>query len=76
MRHKQQEGDIGFNAEILDSFPSIEDVLNISLYKFITFAANNYRYTGKTYDLIVNCVHTVFLNTKAAASKDYNESLW
>ena len=29
------------NAEALDNFPSIEDVLNGTLYKFITFASKD-----------------------------------
>ena len=58
------------NAENLDGFPYVEDVLNIPLSKFVTLTANNYGYTGETHDLIVNQVHTVFLNTKAAASKE------
>ena len=54
MRHKKYEGDMDLNAATLDGFPSIEDVLNRPLYKFITFAANNCRYNVKTHDLIVN----------------------
>ena len=41
------------NVVTLDDLKSIEYALNISLSKFITFADNNYRYTGKTYDLIL-----------------------
>ena len=42
------------NAENLDGFPYVEDVLNIPLSKFVTLTANNYGYTGETHDLIVN----------------------
>ena len=58
-----------FNAATIDGFTYIEDVLNIPLSNSSTFVANNCGYTGKTHDLIVNQVHTMFLNTKAAASK-------
>ena len=32
----QEEGSMVLNASIIDKFPSIEDVLNSTLYKFIT----------------------------------------
>ena len=65
-----------FNAAHLDGFPSIEDILNIPLSNFISLVANNCGFTGKTHDLIVNQVHSMFLNTETAASKDYNKNLW
>ena len=65
-----------FNAETIDGFPSIEDILSTPLSNFITLVANNCGFTGKTHDLIVNQVHTMFLNTETAASKEYNKNLW
>ena len=65
-----------FNASTLDIFPSIENILSIALSNFITLVANNCGFTGKTHDLIVNQVHSMFLNTETAASKKYNKNLW
>lgn len=56
--------------------PSIEDLLDSPLSKFITFAANDCGYSGTTKDLVVNWIHPFFLKAKAAASKSDNPNWW
>ena len=51
---------MALNAATLYDFPSIEDVLNITLYNSITFADNYCGYTGKKYHLMLNWVHPMF----------------
>ena len=65
-----------FNASTLDIFPSIEDILDTPLSNFIPFLSNNCGFTGKTHGVIVNQVHSMFLNTETAASKEHNKNLW
>ena len=50
----------------------MEELKKIPLVKFINFSANDYGYSGCTKDLIVNLVHPLFLQTKAAARKEDN----
>ena len=59
MRHLQEEGNMALDAETMDYLPSNEDVLNILLSNCLDFLANDCRYTGTTYDLMVNWVHYV-----------------
>ena len=55
-----------------DSIPTIKELLDSQIYKFITLAANNCGYLGTSEDPIVNHVHQFFLKAKAAASAEYN----
>ena len=55
-----------------DDMPSIEDIMNCPLSKFIHFAANDCGYSGSRRDLIVNWVHPLFLKAKSSASKEDN----
>ena len=55
-----------------DSIPTVKELLDIPISKFITLAANDCGYSGTSEYLIVNCVHKLFLKTKAAASAEDN----
>ena len=53
----------------LDYLPDIEAVLKILLIKFITFAANDSKYSGSARDFILNWIHPMFLKSKADTGK-------
>jgi hypothetical protein len=55
-----------------DSLPSISDLINSPLSKYITLAANDCDYDGTAEDLIVQYVHLLFLRAHSAASKEDN----
>ena len=55
-----------------NSIPTIKELLDSPISKFITLAANDCGYSGTSEYLIVNCVHKLFLKTKAAASAEDN----
>ena len=59
-------------VKVPDDLPSIEDIMNCPLSKFIHFAANDCGYCGSRRDLIVNWVHPLFLKAKSSASKEDN----
>jgi hypothetical protein len=65
---------------IEDILPSISDLINSPLSKYITLAANDRRYDGTAEELIVQYVHPLFLRAYSAASKEDNpgwrEALW
>jgi hypothetical protein len=54
---------------IEDSLPSISDLINSPLSKYITLAANDCGYDGTAEELIVSYVHPLFLRAHSAASK-------
>jgi hypothetical protein len=54
---------------IEDSLPSISDLINSLLSKYITLAANDCGYDGTVEELIVSYVHPLFLRAHSAASK-------
>ncbi len=54
---------------IKDSLPSISDLINSPLFKYITLAANDCGYGGTAEELIVSLVHLLFLRAHSAASK-------
>ena len=54
---------------IKDSLPSISDLINSPLSKYITLAANDCGYDGTAEELIVSYVHPLFLCAHLAASK-------
>ena len=60
------------NIRVQDYIPSIQELLDSPLSNFITLAANDCGYSGTTKELIVNHVHPLFLQAKAAASKEDN----
>ena len=51
-----------------DSIPTIKELLDSQISKFITLATNDFGYSGTSEDPIVNHVHPLFLRDKAAAS--------
>ena len=55
-----------------DSIPTITELLDSPISKFITIAANYCGYEGTTQDLIVNYVHPLFLEAKADVSQEDN----
>jgi hypothetical protein len=54
---------------IKDSLPSISDLTNSPLSKYITLAATDCGYDGTAEELIVSYVHHLFLRAHLAASK-------
>jgi hypothetical protein len=54
---------------IEDSLPSISDLINSSLSKYITLAAKDCGYDGTAEELLVSYVHPLFLQAHSAASK-------
>ena len=62
--------------ELRDDDPSVEELMDIPLSRFITFAAYSCRYSGPAKELIVNWVHPLFLKAKAEASKAGNPNWW
>jgi hypothetical protein len=69
----QSSGDWALQLMSLeDSLPSISDLINSSLSKYITLAANDCRYNGTAEDLMVRYVHPLFLRAHSAASKEDN----
>ena len=60
-------------SRINTAIPSLEDVRNSPLAKFIKFAASDSDFTDNDFDnLIVKMVHPLFLKALAAASKEDN----
>ncbi len=50
---------------------TVNELMNSDLTKFIIeLAANDCGYARSTKELIYNCVHTLFLTAKSAASKE------
>ena len=64
------------NTMQIDDFPQIEEVLHITLDKFITFAKNDCGFIGSTHGLMVNQVPPLFLKAKSTASKEDNPNWW
>ena len=50
----------------------IDAIMNSSLSKFITFAANDCGYGGRRRELVCDYVHPLFLKAKSAVSKEDN----
>lgn len=50
----------------------MEELLISPLSCFFSFATNRYGYSGTTQELIVKCVHTLFLKNEAEASRADN----
>ena len=53
-----------------DSIPTIMELLDSPILKFITLAGNKCGYEGTTQDLMVNYVHPLFPKAKAAAGQE------
>ena len=70
VRSLQSSGDRTLQLmSIEDSLPSISDLINSPLSKYITLAANDCGYDGTAEELIVSYVHPLFLKAHSAASK-------
>jgi hypothetical protein len=66
----QSSGDWALQSmSIQDSLPSISDLINSPLSKYIALAANDCGYDGTAEELIVRYVHPLFLQAHSAASK-------
>ncbi len=57
-----------------DEIPTVTDLMDSPLAKYITLAAHVCGYSGTAEELIVNYVHPLFLKAHAAASKKENPS--
>ncbi len=57
-----------------DGIPTVAELMDSTLAKNITLAANDCGYSGTAEDLIVTYVHPLFLKTHSAASKLDNPS--
>ena len=69
----QSSGDWALKLMLLeDSLPSISDLINSPLSKYITLAANNCGYNGTAEEVMVQYVHPLFLRVHSAASKEVN----
>ncbi len=52
--------------------PTIDELLACPLSKFITFAANDFGYSGSFTEIFVTAVHPFFLKAKSEESKEDN----
>ena len=57
-----------------DGILTVADLMDSPLAKYITLAANDCGYSGTAEELIVSCVHPLFLKAHSAASKLDNPS--
>ena len=57
-----------------DGIPTVADLMDSPLAKYITLAANDCEYGGTAEELIVSYVHPLFLKDHSAASKEDNSS--
>jgi hypothetical protein len=71
MAYQREMGDMTLQTMQMD-VPSVEELMNSPLSKFIHLAANDCGYLGSKRELICNWVHPLFLKAKAAASKEDN----
>jgi hypothetical protein len=69
-RRLQSTGDRALQLMFLeDSLPSISDLINSPLSKYITLVANDCGYEGTATELLVSYIHPLFLKEHSAASK-------
>ncbi len=57
-----------------DGIPTVAELMDSPLAKYITLAANDCEYSGMAEELIVNYVHPLFLKAHSAANKLDNPS--
>lgn len=72
-RRLRQYGDL-LLFTLSDQVPSVEELMQSPLSRFIHLAANDCGYNGSKRELICEVVHPLFLRAKAAASKADNPS--
>ena len=59
----REGGDMALNnAQVKEKCPTVADIFDSPISKFITLAENEFGYGGTVEDLIVNYVHTFFIN--------------
>jgi len=72
-RELREGGDAALNRMSIEhDIPTVAELMESPLARFITLAANDCGYGGSTKELIVNWVHPLFLKAKAEASKEDN----
>ena len=69
MARRRDLGDATLNAMELDHIPTVVELMDSPLAKFIHLAANDCGYNGSTQELICNWIHPLFLKAKSEASK-------
>ena len=57
---------------LTDGIPTVAELMDSPLAKYITLAANDCGYGGTAEELIVSYVHPLFLKAHSAASKEDN----
>jgi hypothetical protein len=71
----KENGDLSLSMlSMTDGIPTVAELLDSPLAKYITLAANDCGYSGTVEELIVNYVHPLFLKAHSAASKLDNPS--
>jgi hypothetical protein len=69
----QENGDMSLSMlTMTDGIPTMADLMDSPLAKYITLAANDCGYSGTAEELIVSYVHPLFLKAHSAASKEDN----
>ena len=63
------------SMNLLDSIPTIYELLDTPIYNFVNLSENNCGYSGTTEYLIVNYLHPLFIKSKAAESQEDNQNL-
>ncbi len=66
----KENGDLLLSMlSITDGIPTVAELMDSPLAKYITLAMNDCRYSGKAEELIVTYVHPLFLKAHSVASK-------
>jgi hypothetical protein len=77
-RSLREDGDAALSmmalAEASDGIPTVAELMESPLARYITLAANDCGYIGTTEELIVSYVHPLFLKAHSAASREDNPS--
>ena len=79
-RELRDDGDASLSMMALsdgsegDGIPTVAELLESPLAKYITLAANDCGYSGTAEELIVSYVHPLFLKAHSAASREDNPS--
>ena len=74
-RRLKENGDLLLSMlSMTDGIPTVAELMDSPLAKYITLAANDCGYSGTAEELIVTYVHPLFLKAHSAASKSDNPS--
>jgi hypothetical protein len=74
-RNLRDTGDMSLSMlTMTDGIPTVADLMNSPLAKYITLAANDCGNGGTAEELIVSYVHPLFLKAHSAANKEDNPS--